>query len=87
MSVRIEFYGVPRQIAGRACLDVQGETIAAAVLAALEEIPALCACCDPDGHVRPGYILNLNGRQFVSDPAQRLQAGDQLLLLSADAGG
>ena len=44
-------------------------------------------CFGEDGGLKPGTLANLNGRRFVSDPATRLDPGDALLILSADAGG
>jgi molybdopterin converting factor small subunit len=87
MTIRVEFYGMARRIAGAASIDVAGETAAVALIAARRRIPALDACCDSTGRPRPGYILNVNGRRFVSDPHESLAAGDVLLLLSSDAGG
>jgi hypothetical protein len=62
----------------------------------LGEVPALLAqACPalaervaaPDGTLVSGLAFNLNGRDFVRDPATPLRPGDRLLLLSADPGG
>ena len=37
--------------------------------------------------LHPSLAANLNGDQFVCDPATPLAEGDRLLILSADAGG
>jgi hypothetical protein len=33
------------------------------------------------------YRISLNGKFFVTDPAEQLTDGDALVLVSADAGG
>ena len=75
--VTVEFYGVPRQRAGRAELAVAARTVGE-MLEAVER-----ACPRLAGH----YLLSIDGRQFTSDLEQELQPGDRVLLLSADAGG
>ncbi|MGH7846999.1 MAG: MoaD/ThiS family protein, partial [Candidatus Binatia bacterium] len=34
-----------------------------------------------------GHACNINGRTFVRDPGTRINPGDSIFLLSADAGG
>jgi molybdopterin converting factor small subunit len=87
MPVRIELYGLARSRADCAELVVEGETLAAALAAACAARPGLQACSTRDGRLRPGYIANLNGDHFISDPATPLPPGTTLLLLSSDAGG
>ena len=85
-EVTVEFYGVPRQRAGRAELTVDADTAAAAlarVAAACPELGGLVT----DGRLAPLYLLSVDGERFVADLAEPLPAGTRLLLLSADAGG
>jgi molybdopterin converting factor small subunit len=85
--VMVEFYGVPRQRAGRSELAVPAGT-AAAVLAAVERTcPGLAGLVQPSGRLAPHYLVSLDGQRFVMDLSQELRSGDRLLLLSADAGG
>jgi sulfur-carrier protein len=84
--VTVEFYGVPRLRAGRAEVQVPPGT-AAEVLAAVEQACPRLALLMHGARLAPHYLLSLDGQQFVTDLQQRLQAGDRLLLLSADAGG
>jgi molybdopterin converting factor small subunit len=85
--VTVEFYGIPRQRAGRAELTVAAVTTAE-VLAAVEQArPGLSDLRRPDGRLAPHYLLSVEGRQFVTDLSEVLQPGARLLLLSADAGG
>ena len=49
--------------------------------------PRLGRDCLAGDTLRSGFCANLGGRRFVSDPKTRLQPGDCLLILHADAGG
>jgi hypothetical protein len=86
VNVVIEFYGIPRQRAGRAELTVCADTPAEA-LAGVER-----ACPDLHGLLEGGRLvkhfrLSVDGKHFVTDLQQPLEEGTRLLLLSADAGG
>ena len=37
--------------------------------------------------LQPGYVANINGQHFVSDPETLLDDHTCLLIMSADAGG
>ncbi len=87
MSVRIEFYGVPRHRAGVATIDVVARTLGEALSAVEAQLPQLHDVCITQGQLCRGYLANLNGRQFVHDTNQALTDGDCVLLLSADVGG
>lgn len=91
MSIRVEFYGIPRQRAGVAATTVE----VAAAPVALNDVyrqlgkrfPALARDCFDEDRLRDGYIANLNGDRFVTDTTTPLPDGSCLLILSADAGG
>jgi molybdopterin converting factor small subunit len=85
-DVIIEFYGIPRERAGRTELTVQAATVAEALAAVERHCPALHGLCR-DGGLAPHYRLSLEGKQFLTDMQQSLAGGARLLLLSADAGG
>lgn len=87
MSVTVEFYGIPRQRAGVASVEVDGSRLGDVLrqVAALQ--PGLAECCIDGEQLKPGYLANINGRKFTADPATALQPGDCVLLISADAGG
>lgn len=87
MSIRLEFYGIVRTRAGRAALDVSASTLRGALHQAVAQCPALEEVCSPDGRLRPGFLVNLNGCRFVRDEQTPLSDGDTVLLFSADAGG
>jgi molybdopterin converting factor small subunit len=85
--VTVEFFGVPRQRAGRAELVVPAGRVAE-VLAAVEgACPGLKGLLRQDGRLAPHYLLSVDGQRFVTDAREPLEAGTRLLLLSADAGG
>jgi hypothetical protein len=86
-AVVVEFFGVPRQRAGRAELAVPAGTVAEVLAAVERECPGLTGLVRPDGRVAPHYLVSIDGRQFVTDLGQRVRPGGRLLLLSADAGG
>jgi molybdopterin converting factor small subunit len=86
-EITVEFFGIPRQRAGRSELVVQATTIAE-VLSAVERVcPGLHGLVSADGRPAPHYLLSLNGRRFTDDPCERRMTGDRVLLLSADIGG
>lgn len=91
MSVTIEFFGIPRQRAGTARVEIEAGSFGDALAVLSERFPALAGACfevrDGTGRLRPGYVANLNGDRFVSEPDTPLADGDSLLILSADAGG
>jgi molybdopterin converting factor small subunit len=85
--VTVEFYGVPRQRAGQAELDVAAQTVGDLLEAVERACPGLAGLRRPDGRLAAHYLLSIEGRQFVSEVDQELRPGDRVLLLSADAGG
>jgi molybdopterin converting factor small subunit len=85
--VTVEFFGVPRARAGRAELALSARTVAELLAAMEAACPGLKGIRRPDGRLAPQYLLSLDGREFLSDPAYQLRPGDRVLLLSADAGG
>jgi hypothetical protein len=86
-SVTVEFYGVPRQRAGRAELVVPAGTLAEVLAWVERACPQLMGLVQSDGRLAPHYLLSLDGHRFCRDLARRAQPGDRVLLLSADAGG
>jgi molybdopterin converting factor small subunit len=87
MTVRVEFYGVPRYRAGVASVEVEADRLGEALAAVGRRLPDLQDVCIDEHKLRSGFLANLNGRTFVSDPATRLAPGDCVLILSSDVGG
>jgi molybdopterin converting factor small subunit len=89
--MHVEFFGVPRERAGIASLDVQAGTLGQLWTTLAAQIPALgnliCADRLNGARLTPSVVANLNGDRFVSDPATPLADSDSILILSADAGG
>lgn len=87
MAVRIEFYGIVRHQAGAASTQVEAATLGEALDEVAREFPGLAEHCLDGNRLRAGYLANVNGARFTSDPRTELRQGDTVLLLSADAGG
>jgi len=83
----VEFYGIPRQRAGRAELTVTARTVGDVLAAVERACPGLAGLVQPGGRLASHYLLSVDGREFAADGQRRVKSGDRLLLLSADAGG
>lgn len=84
--MQVEFFGVPRERAGVASLDVEAATLGQLWTTLAAQIPSLGSLISGD-RLNPVLVANLNGDRFVSDPATPLSETDSILILSADAGG
>jgi molybdopterin converting factor small subunit len=84
--MHVEFLGVPRQRAGISELEVQADTLGQLLEALAMKIPHLGEFIAEE-KLHSAFVANLNGDQFISDPATPLVDGDRVLILSADAGG
>jgi molybdopterin converting factor small subunit len=87
MSITVEFFGIPRERAGASSATVEAAQLGKLFHALALRFPRLAEVCFEGDRLRPGYIANLNGERFISDPATSLADGDAVLILSADAGG
>ena len=87
MSVRVEFYGIARQRAGVESIDVDATSLSEAIVRLTARLPRLAESCFDDQRLRSGYLANINGRTFTTNPNAPLSDGDCLMILSADAGG
>jgi molybdopterin converting factor small subunit len=84
--MRVEFLGVPRERAGVAELELEAETLGQLLAVLAVKFPSLSELIS-EGRLQPSVVANLNGDRFVRDPRTRLEEGDSVLILSADAGG
>jgi molybdopterin converting factor small subunit len=84
--MHVEFFGIPRERAGMATLDVQASTLGQLFSTLAERIPSFGDVAGADG-LNPAFAANLNGDKFVTDPRTPLSENDCVLILSADAGG
>lgn len=87
MTIRIEFFGIPRTRAGIAQLEVEASSLCGAFEAIAIQVPGWAEACLSGKQLRRGLIANLNGQRFISDPDTVLESGDSVLILSADVGG
>ena len=87
MSIRIEFYGICRHRAGVASIDVAAANLGDVIGQVAARLPQLAGLCLADGRLQAGYVANVIGRTFTTDPATPLVSGDTVLFLSADVGG
>ena len=86
-EVTVEFYGIPRQRAGRSELSVKAGSVAEVLSAVQCACPSLKDLVQPDGRLAPHYLFSSDGRRFVQDVTEAVQPGDRFMLLSADMGG
>ena len=84
--MRVEFFGIPRERAGVAELDLQAETLGQLFATLAVRVPPLAELVHC-GRLASPLLASLNGDHFVSDPATKLKDTDCVLILSADAGG
>ncbi len=91
LEIKIEFYGIARQraqISDTLISDVQNAIPLHQVLRHLaNKFPDLNGECIADDQLQPGFVANLNGEQFVTNPDHRIRPGESILIMSADAGG
>jgi sulfur-carrier protein len=90
MAIRVEFFGVARQRAGVASLDLplpMPATLQDCLAALGHRFPSFERDCLEQTRLRRPFAANLGGQRFISDAAEPLADGDTLLILSADAGG
>ena len=82
----IELLGIPRERAGVSELEIDAATLGQALGTLAARFPGLNDLITRD-RLHPSLTANLNGDEFVSDPATPLARNDRLLILSADVGG
>src|SRR5437868_7005075 len=86
-SLVVEFFGIPRERAGRTALTVAAGTLAEVLSAVVRQCPRLQDLLGPGAAISAHYRVSLDGRRFVSEMNELVPADSHLLILSADAGG
>ena len=90
ISVTVELFGVARLLAKtqKISLALPAQATLAQVIAALgKKLPVLVGrVIDAEGLIA-GYSCNINGLEFVRAPDAKVNCGDKIFILSADAGG
>jgi molybdopterin converting factor small subunit len=87
MTITVELFGIPRERAGTERVQCAPARLGDVLAHLLARFPRLADECIAGDRLQSGYLANLNGQKFVTDPATELTDGDSLLILSADAGG
>lgn len=87
MPVTVEFYGIPRRRAGVASVEVEAATLGELCTAVARLLPAFGESCLDGDRLRLGYVANVDGERFTTEPTTPLADGSHVLLLSADVGG
>jgi molybdopterin-guanine dinucleotide biosynthesis protein A/molybdopterin converting factor small subunit len=92
LTCTVELFGVPRLLAKtkEVSLSLPQEATLSDVFSALaERLPVLAGRVinAESGALFNGYACNLNGLDFVRNPAARIKPGDKIFILAADAGG
>ncbi len=87
MQVAVELFGIPRARAGLAQTSAVGSNLGDVLADLSTKFPALAETCIDGRLLRPGFIVNLSAKRFVTAPETPLSEGDTVLLLSLDAGG
>ncbi len=83
--VRVEFFGTARLRAETPERTVIAATVRAALIAVMQAFPRLELL--RDGEIAKEFLLSVNGGRFVDVIEARLNDGDCLVILGADAGG
>ena len=90
ISVSVELFGVARLLAKTKSVSLslpQNATLANVFSALTERLPVLLGrIINSDGLIA-GYTCNINGLDFVRIPTAKINSGDKIFILSADAGG
>lgn len=90
ISVSVELFGVARLLAKTQTVPLtlaQGATLADVYTVLAEQLPVLFGRVITSKGLVSGYSCNINGLDFVRAPDTKINSGDKLLILSADAGG
>lgn len=93
MRITVEFFGIPRQRAGCAMLEIElpecerTATLGEILEALAMQLPNFARDCLIQNRLKPGYIASISGRSFITHPETLIHEGETLLILSADVGG
>lgn len=90
IAVSVELFGVARMVAKRrdVALSLPRDATLSHVLNALaERLPELRGKIIGANGLTAGYTCNINGLHFERSPSAKINSGDRIFLLSADAGG
>ena len=90
VSVSVELFGAARMLAKTQTISLalpQDATLAKVFSALAEKLPILVGRVINSEGLIPGYTCNINGVNFVRTQSAKVDSGDKIFILSADAGG
>ena len=90
ISVSLELFGVARMLTKTKAVTLslpRGATLANVFSALAEQLPVLVGRVIDSNGLIAGYTCNINGLDFVRIPSAKVNSGDKIFILSADAGG
>jgi molybdenum cofactor guanylyltransferase len=90
LSVSVELFGVARMLAKTQLVSLdlaQGATLAQVFSSLADKFPVLVGRVINSEGLISGYTCNINGLNFVRAPDAKVNSGDKIFILSADAGG
>ena len=90
LSVSVELFGVARMLAKTPLVSLdlaQGATLAQVFSSLADKCPVLVGRVINSEGLISGYTCNINGLNFVRAPDAKVNSGDKIFILSADAGG
>ena len=90
LSVSVELFGVARMLAKTPLVSLdlaQGATLAQVFSSLADKFPVLVGRVINSEGLITGYTCNINGLNFVRAPDVKVNSGDKIFILSADAGG
>ena len=92
LTCTVELFGVPRLLAKTKAVSLslrQEATLSDVFSALAERLPVLSGRVinSESASLFSGYACNLNGLDFVRNPAAKINPGDRIFILAADAGG
>lgn len=85
--MRIELFGIARVRAGAGAVEIEAETLGAALRGLARRCPGVVPDVVCDGALAATFLVSLNGERFVRGPQTTLGKGDTLLILGAQMGG
>jgi molybdenum cofactor guanylyltransferase len=90
LSVSVELFGVARMLTKTQLVSLdlaQGATLAQVFSSLADKFPVLVGRVINSEGLITGYTCNINGLNFVRAPDTKVNSGDKIFILSADAGG
>jgi len=85
--ITVEFLGIPKLKAGVSFCKVPAGSLSSVIDYLKNQFPRLSQEFLPSPSGKSHVLYSLNGDYFLNDPEMILLEGQQLLIISADAGG